>query len=149
MTTTTFSMCPETENLCFAFGDTEIWTRTMKDSAGNVIDITGRTYRLTVSTDPNPVGTAGMIFSIEATIPTGTDGVTQWQFSDADWLAWVAVAGQPPGTAFYDLQQITATGRRSLRKGDFQVVMDITKPDRLIHVAAIGAGTGVATTVVT
>lgn len=127
-TTTSIDLSPPDETLCFARGDTFVWERVVKDEDGFVIDITGRTYDLTVDENKNPADASTNIFSTSGSVPVGTDGRILFQFSVANWTAFTAAMGDPPATAFYDLQQTDVAGNlRSIRKGKFIVSQDITK----------------------
>ncbi len=123
-----FNLCPVEEELCFARGDTVVWERVIKDADSVVVDITGFTYTLSVDTLLDPPDATTLIFSIDSSIPIGTDGRALFQFSVANWTAFTAAMGNPPATAFYDLEQLDGSAnKRTVRKGAFVVTQDIGK----------------------
>jgi hypothetical protein len=124
----TFSLCPPEETLCFTRGDTFVWERVIKDENNVIVDITGFAYELTVDSLEDPIDALTNIFAISGSVPVGTDGRVLFQFSVANWAAFTAAMGEPPVSAFYDLEQTDAASNlRTVRKGEFQVEQDINK----------------------
>ena len=124
----TFDLCAIEEDLCFHRGDTFVWERVYKDENGNVVDITGFSFVLTVDSRANPDDASTNIFQATATVPVGTDGRLLFQFSVANWTAYTTAIGDPPNFAFYDMQQTdTSADLRTIRFGKFRVKQDKTK----------------------
>ena len=128
--TDVLNLAPVVEELSFAHGDTFVWERVYKDQNGNVVDISSYGgFELTVNQVENPTDETQQIFLVTGTVPVGTDGRILWQFSTANWSAFVTAMGQPPATAYYDLEQVDPAGnKRTIRKGRFIVTQDINKP---------------------
>ena len=125
---TELDLSAEEEDLVFTRGDTFVWSRTIKDSDGVAVDITGRTYEIAVDDEQRPADETGQLTVISGTVPTGTDGVVQFEITTANWAAIEAAITSYPATLFYDLEETTSGKVRTLRKGKFKVKQDINKP---------------------
>lgn len=115
---------PKNVPLCRTRGDTAPWTFVIKDTATPpvVIDITGRTYLLTLDTLEEPTDTATNVFELTGTVAVGTDGKVTFEMSlaQADALAIIEY--------FYDVQQTDGAGKlKTIIKSTFTVAQDITK----------------------
>lgn len=112
-----------TFELCWARGDDDPKTFTVKDAAGVAIDISTWTLSMAVNTlkDP-PTAAPTEIFRVSGIFVTnGTDG--QISFTPpASSLDSVTA----PGTAFYDIQRIIPS-KKTLVKGKVLFIMDIDK----------------------
>lgn len=101
-------------------GDTHPFTLVIKDAAGDVIDITGRTYKLTVDPSSEPTTADNNLFTLTGVVPVGTDGKVEFEPDATE-------ADQSPDTYFFDVEQ-TSTGKiRTIAKGPFVFLQDITK----------------------
>lgn len=109
-------------NLCWARGDDDPKTFTIKDAAGVVIDISTWTLSMAVNTDKDPVNVINEIFRVAGAFVTdGTDGKISFTPPAATLDAVTA-----PGIAFYDIQRITPS-KKTLAKGKVLFIMDIDK----------------------
>ena len=112
----------EAFNLCWARGDDDPKTFTIKDSTGAVVDISTQTFSMAVNTDKDPATTTNEIFRVAGVFVTdGTDG--QISFTP---VATSLDAVTAPGSAFYDIQRITPS-KKTLVKGKVLFIMDIDK----------------------
>lgn len=126
VTTTKLELCAPEADVCFNRGDTFVFERVIRDELNAIIDITGFAFAFTVDSQLNPPDNATQIFSVAGVVPVGTDGVVQFAFSVANWLAYTTAVGNPPNVAFYGLQMTDASGGiRTIRKGTFEVEADI------------------------
>jgi hypothetical protein len=108
--------------LCWARGDNDPRTFTLRDSLGVAIDISTWTLTMAVSTEKDPTDTAAQIFQVAGIQPGGgTDGVVTFT-PPANSLDTVSAGLK----AFYDIQR-TAPNIKTLIKGNVQFVMDIDK----------------------
>lgn len=108
--------------LCWARGDDDPKTFTIKDSAGVPIDISSWTLSMAVNLDKDPVDVTNEIFRVAGAFVTdGTDG--QISFTPPATSLDLVTA---PGKAFYDIQRITPS-KKTLVKGTVEFVMDIDK----------------------
>lgn len=109
-------------DICWARGDDDPKTFTIKDSLGAVIDISSWTLSMAVNTEKNPADTANEIFRVAGVFVTdGTDGKIKFTPPATSLDAVTA-----PGTAFYDIQRITPS-KKTIVKGKVKFVMDIDK----------------------
>ena len=109
-------------DLCWARGDDDPRVFTIKDSAGVVVDISGQTFSMAVSTDKDPPDTANEIFSVAGAFVTdGTDGKISFTPPPTTLDAVTA-----PGTAFYDVNRLTPS-IKTLVKGKVLFIMDVDK----------------------
>lgn len=112
----------ESFNLCWARGDDDPKTFTIKDSEGAPVDISGWTLSMAVNTEKDPSDTVNEIFNVAGAFVTdGVDG--QISFTPPA-LSLDSVAA--PGSAFYDINRITPS-KKTLVKGKVVFVMDIDK----------------------
>lgn len=108
--------------LCWARGDDDPKTFTIRDSDGAVVDISSQTFSMAVNLDKDPADTANEIFRVVGILTTdGTDGRISFTPPAASLDAVTA-----PGKAFYDVQRLTPT-KKTLVKGTVEFVMDIDK----------------------
>ena len=103
----------------FYRGDRIDWPYTYK-VGGVATDITGYTFLFTVNSEKEPDDTSGQIFQSEATIiDAGTGALSLLLTTEID-----------PGDYFYDIQVTKDNGNvKTLEKGSFKVLQDITKND--------------------
>lgn len=122
--TPTLELCPYRANLCIVRGDSPVFEFALKQDTitGAPIDITGRTYTLTVDTREEPDDDSTNSFAIAGTVPTGTDGIVRFQPTT------VQTALLTPGTPyFFDVQQTNGAEVRTIIRGEVEVQQDITK----------------------
>lgn len=118
---TTLNLCPVEIDLCFTRADTLPFSFTIQDEAGTVIDITGGTFLLTVSSIPDPPDGTTQVFQLSGTITDGPNGVVEFQPSSAN-------LDQSPGILYYDVQWTNASGDvRTIVKGALEIRQDVTK----------------------
>ena len=112
----------ESFDLCWARGDNDPRTFTIRDSAGVVIDISTWTLSMAVNLDKDPADVTNEIFNIAGVFVTdGTDG--QISFTPpANSLDAVTA----PGQAFYDVNRLTPS-IKTLVKGKVLFIMDVDK----------------------
>jgi hypothetical protein len=112
----------EAFDICWARGDDDPKTFTIRDAAGNPIAISTWTLSMAVNTDRDPADTANEIFRVAGVFVTdGTDGQVSFAPPASSLDAVTA-----PGTAFYDVQRITPS-KKTLVKGKVKFVQDIDK----------------------
>ena len=112
----------EAFDICWARGDDDPKTFTIKDGAGVVIDISSWTLSMAVNTDKDPATTANEIFNVTGSFVTdGTDGKISFTPPAASLDAVTA-----PGSAFYDVNRITPS-KKTLVKGKVLFIMDVDK----------------------
>jgi hypothetical protein len=111
-------------------GDTKDISIRLKDSDGNILDVTGYTALLTLNTskapdpDASPEDGSLQIFQATGTPNSpGTDGILRFDMAAFGGSPYVPVA-----TYFYDVQVTDAAGEIITPLiGKFKVVQDITK----------------------
>lgn len=102
-------------------GDTAADEFTIKDSAGNVVDISGFSFKMTVSTLENPPTNSSELYSLTGVITDAVNGVVEFVPS-------VGNADQKPATYYYDVQMTTAGARiKTIAKGKYTYLQDISK----------------------
>ena len=112
----------EAFDLCWARGDDDPKTFTIKDAAGVAIDISGWTLSMAVNTVKDPPDITTEIFQVAGVFVTdGTDG--QISFTPP---ATSLDAVKAPGSAFYDVNRVTPS-KKTLVKGKVLFIMDIDK----------------------
>ena len=108
--------------LCWARGDNDPKTFTIKDSSGAPIDISTWTLSMAVNTEKDPTDTVNEIFSVAGVFVTdGTDG--QISFTPPANSLDNVTAGQK---AFYDVNRLTPS-IKTLVKGPVSFIMDVDK----------------------
>lgn len=112
----------EAFDLCWARGDDDPKTFTIKDSAGVALDISLWTLSMAVNLDKDPADVTNEIFQVVGAFVTdGTDGQISFTPPAASLDAVTA-----PGSAFYDIQRITPS-KKTLVKGKVLFIMDVDK----------------------
>lgn len=102
-------------------GDTAADEFTITDSAEQVIDISGYSFTLTVSSIENPPDSSSVLYSLTGTIIDAANGVVEF-------VPTALNADQKPTTYYYDLEMTTAAGRiKTIEKGKYIYKQDITK----------------------
>jgi hypothetical protein len=109
-------------DICWARGDDDPKTFTIRDSSGNPVAISSWTLSMAVNTEKDPTTTTNEIFRVAGALVTdGTDGQVSFAPPAASLDNVTA-----PGTAFYDVQRITPS-KKTLVKGKVKFVQDIDK----------------------
>lgn len=106
--------------VCYTRGDSSPVQFTLKDSNGDVVDITGRTYIMTVDTLEDPGDALTNVFSSVGTLVDAPNGRVDFPVTDVQ-------SDQTPSEYFYDIQQTTTGAKKTIAKGTFTVEQDITK----------------------
>jgi hypothetical protein len=114
------SQKPATLNLCRTRGDTFPFTVVISQD-GSVVDITGYTIIMTVDPSNEPADALNNLFSVTATVPTGTDGRAVFTLTAPN-------ADQTPGEYFHDMQLTDGGGNiRTFARGTYLIEQDIGK----------------------
>lgn len=109
------------KDICWGRGDSDAKGFVVQDSAGAAIDITGFTFKLTVSSDRDPTDQVNEQFTIVGVIGSPTDGTVSFAPTTVD-------TDITPGIFFYDIEQTDGSGRiKTIIKGKCRIIQDITK----------------------
>lgn len=102
-------------------GDTAADRFVVKNQDGTVVNITGYTFKLTVSSEKNPPNESAQLYQLTGTIVDAPNGVVEFAPSTLQ-------ANQPAHRYYYDVQ-MTDTGTRitTLAKDVYDYIQDITK----------------------
>jgi hypothetical protein len=96
--------------------------KTIIDKAGNVLNINGWEFVLTVNREENPTDVAEQIAQMTGTVTDGPNGQVGFPPQYADMLE--------VGTFYFDIEATDATGHTdTIDKGQFIILQDITKQD--------------------
>lgn len=109
------------KEICWGRGDSDAKGFVIQDSAGVAVDITGFSFKLTVSSDRDPPDQVNEQFTIVGVIGVAADGTVSFAptISDTDIT---------PGKYFYDVEQTDVSSRiKTVIKGRALIVQDITK----------------------
>ena len=104
-------------------GDSYPLELTIKDKAtGNVVDISGYSFKFTVDEKENPINTDTQKFSVDGVLDADpATGKASFTPTDSE-------TDLSPKTYFYDVQMIDgSSNKRTIAKGKFKVIQDITK----------------------
>ena len=108
--------------ICWARGDDDPKTFTIRDNDGVIVDISGQTFSMAVNTVKDPPDTVDEIFKVAGVFVTdGTDGKISFT-PPANSLDNVTA----PGSAFYDVNRLTPS-IKTLVKGKVSFIMDVDK----------------------
>ena len=113
--------CPTIDNICVVRGNSPIIPVEIRDpSTGQLIDITGYSFVLTVDTKKNPTDATNRVFQVSVpALSDGSSGVVQIPISAAN-------TDQSPGDYFYEVvMTTTAPSIRSVLAGRFRVQQSI------------------------
>lgn len=111
---------PTTIDICRIRGDTFPFVLTLKDSSGAAINITGNTFLLTVDPSESPPDALNNLFQNTGVVTDGPNG-------EVTFTLLTAEADQTPSDYFYDIQMTSGASIRTVAKGGWQVVQDVTK----------------------
>lgn len=116
----------ESFDLCWARGDNDPRTFTLKDAAGVVIDISTQTFSMAVNLDKDPADTVNEVFNVAGILVdegSGAGVTGKVSFTPpANSLDNVTA----PGQAFYDVNRITPS-IKTLVKAKVLFIMDVDK----------------------
>ncbi|MEM9714930.1 MAG: hypothetical protein AAF826_00280 [Pseudomonadota bacterium] len=99
-------------------GDTYPIKYCLKDKAGDLIDLTGWTFRFTINASENPLDATNQIAQFNGSIPEPETGEVEFAFAD----------DVPSGRHYFDVESTNAVGEiRTLVKGALTIVQDVTK----------------------
>ncbi len=101
-------------------GDTFPFVVAVKDEDGVAVDITASTFILTVDPSAAPVDDTNNLFQIAGVIVSGPAGTVSFTLTTPD-------ADQTPATYYFDIQMTSGSAIRTIMKGKWKVVQDLTK----------------------
>jgi len=109
------------KEICWGRGDSDAKGFIIQDSKGVAIDITGFSFKLTVSSDRDPTDQVNEQFTITGIITLATAGTVSFAPTTTD-------TDITPGIFFYDIEQTDVASRiKTVIKGRVQIIQDITK----------------------
>ena len=111
---------PTPADICVTRGDSPVIPVTVEDDTGAAIDITGGVFTLTVDPSKDPVDASNNVFITAGVIDVALDGTLTFSPSTTD-------TDQAAGIYFYDVQMVLAGSTRTILKGEFEILQDITK----------------------
>ena len=101
-------------------GDTFPFTVTLRDGDGNLLDLTGASFLLTVNAQEDPTAAEAPEFTLAGAVAAPATGVIEFSMSESD--------ADIVGTYYYDLQMTDSSGYvRTVLRGPFVMDQDITK----------------------
>lgn len=109
------------KEICWGRGDSDAKGFIIQDANGVAIDITGFSFKLTVSSDRDPTDQVNEQFTIVGVIGVAADGTVSFAptITDTDIT---------PGVYFYDIEQTDVSSRiKTVIKGRVKIIQDITK----------------------
>ncbi len=109
------------KDVCWGRGDSDAKGFVIQDDAGVAVDITGFTFKLTVSSDKDPLDQVNEQFSVNGVIGVAVSGTVSFAPS-------ISYTDITPDKYFYDIEQTDVGGLiKTLIKGRCEIVQDITK----------------------
>lgn len=109
-------------DVCWARGDNDPKTFTIRDSSGVAVDISLWTMSMAVNTESDPPDTTTEIFNITGVFVTdGTDGKISFTPPAASLDSVEA-----PSTAYYDVNRVIPS-KKTIIKATVKFIMDIDK----------------------
>ncbi len=109
------------KTICWGRGDSDAKGFIIQDNDGVVVDITGFSFKLTVSSEKDPADQVNEQFSIVGVITDATNGKVAFSPTVTD-------TDIAPDTYFYDIEMTDAGGALSTRiVAKALIVQDITK----------------------
>ena len=109
---------PAKQNLSITRGDTETVVITMKDSAGDAIVITGRTYRSHIRTTKDASAIDG---TFSCTVTNGPEGEVTCVMSAGSTAALTV------GTHYWDFEENDAGVVTTILAGTVKIIADVTR----------------------
>lgn len=109
------------KEICWGRGDSDAKGFIIQNALDVAIDITGFTFKLTVSEDKDPTDQVNEQFTIVGIITLATAGTVSFAptITDTDIT---------PGIYFYDIEQTDVAGKiKTVIKGRVRIIQDITK----------------------
>lgn len=107
-------------DICRVRADTFPFTVTVTSDGTTAINITGNTYLLTVDPQPNPPDATANLFQMIGVVTDGPNGIVTFTLTGPQ-------SDQTPGVYYYDVQQTSGGVIRTILRGAWEVVQDITK----------------------
>ena len=111
---------PTKVDICITRGDSPVIPVEVKDSNGSAIDISGGVFTLTVDSLAEPSDALTNIFTISGVITNAAGGLVSFTPSTVD-------SDEIPAEYYYDVQMVLAGSTRTILKGVFEILQDITK----------------------
>ena len=109
------------KEICWGRGDSDAKGFIVQDDLGVAVDITGFSFKLTVSSDKDPADQVDEQFSITGIIGSPTAGTVSFAPTTVN-------TDITPGIYFYDIEQTDAASKiKTLIKGKIKIIQDITK----------------------
>ncbi len=109
------------KDICWGRGDSDAKGFVVQDSAGTAIDITGFTFKMTVSSDRDPADQVNEQFTIVGVIGDPLVGTVSFAPTTVN-------TDIIPGIFFYDIEQTDVSARiKTIIKGKCRIIQDITK----------------------
>jgi len=109
------------KEICWGRGDSDAKGFIIQDSAGVAVDISGFSFKLTVSIDRDPPDQVNEQFTIVGVIGVAADGTVSFAPTTAD-------TDIAPGIYFYDIEQTDVSSAiKTVIKGRVKIIQDITK----------------------
>lgn len=100
--------------------DTYPFTVTFRDGTGELVDLTGASFILTVNAEEDPTVSEEAEFTLVGVIDAPLTGVVEFTMSESDANRF--------GLFYYDIQMTDAQGYiRTMMRGPFEIHQDITK----------------------
>jgi len=115
------NICPAAKSICIVRGDSTPMTFQMQDENSVDIDITGRSYLMSVNTEENPVAPTTNTFQLTGALGAGPPTAL------VTFTPTVVNTDITPGEYYYDIQETNGAALRTVVKGVFEVQQDITK----------------------
>lgn len=111
---------PTLVDICVVRGDSPVIPVSVKDENGVAIDITGGVFTLTIDGEEEPTDALNNVFSVPGVITDAPGGKVTFTPSTTD-------TDEGSGGYFYDIQMVLAGSTRTILKGKFEILQDITK----------------------
>ncbi len=109
------------KEICWGRGDSDAKGFIIQNSAGVAVDITGFSFKLTVSSDKDPADQVNEQFSITGVIGVALNGTVSFAPTTVN-------TDITPGVFFYDIEQTDGSGKiKTVIKGRCKIIQDITK----------------------
>jgi len=102
-------------------GDTYPFWLYVTDSAGDAVNITGYTFKMTANTEEEPADDTSQVFQLTGTITDAAGGEVRFDPTEADM--------DHTGTLYVDVEMVDGDSDiTTLAFGTLEMLQDITKP---------------------